>query len=44
LSVCLMGLTVCGMMMYDLVRNIWSWDQPYSINSSLLEVVNVFLS
>jgi hypothetical protein len=44
LCFCLIGLTLCGMMTFDLVRNIWSWDQPYSINSSLLEVVNIFLS
>jgi excisionase family DNA binding protein len=32
-------LLVCGMMMFDLVRNIWSWDSVHPINGTLLEVV-----
>jgi hypothetical protein len=27
------------MMMFDLVRNIWSWDGVTNINGTLLEVV-----
>jgi hypothetical protein len=26
-----------GMMMYDLLRNMWSWDGPYAVNSSLMD-------
>jgi excisionase family DNA binding protein len=44
MSCCLLLLMLCGMMAFDLVRNIWSWDQVFSINSTLLEVVNPFLS
>lgn len=44
LGVCLLGLTLGGMMTFDLIRNIWSWDQNFSVTSSLLEVVNPFLS
>ena len=31
------------MMVFDLLRNIWSWDEVYTLNSSLLEVLNPFL-
>ena len=30
-------ILVSGMMMYDLLRNMWSWDGPYTINSSLMD-------
>jgi hypothetical protein len=36
-------LMMCGMMMFDLVRNIWSWDGVTRLNSTLLEVVNPLL-
>jgi hypothetical protein len=36
-------LMVCGMMMYDLVRNIWSWDDVSPLNSTLIDVVNPLL-
>ena len=26
-------------MMVDMVRNIWSWDQAYALNSSLIETL-----
>ncbi len=39
LAVCAVLLMVCGMMMYDLLRNMWSWDGPYSINSSLMDSI-----
>lgn len=43
LSTCLVMLALCGMMVFDLVRNIWSWDGVASLNSSLLEVINPLL-
>ena len=43
LASCLMLLGLCGMMVYDLLRNIWSWDERHTLNSSLLEVLNPFL-
>jgi excisionase family DNA binding protein len=36
-------LLVCGMMMFDLVRNIWSWDGMSPLNGTLIEVVNPLL-
>ncbi len=34
---CLVFLTLVGMMMYDLLRNMWSWNGTYSVNSSLMD-------
>jgi len=34
---CAIFLMLAGMMMYDLVRNMWSWDQPVAVNSSLMD-------
>jgi hypothetical protein len=42
LMTCLLVLFVCGIMMLDLVRHIWSWDQPFAINSTLIEALNFF--
>ena len=39
LSLCAICLLLCGMMMYDLLRNMWSWDGAYSANSSILETI-----
>jgi excisionase family DNA binding protein len=44
LASCLVLLGLSGMMVYDLLRNIWSWDDVTTLNSSLLEsVLNLFL-
>jgi hypothetical protein len=44
LSACLLMLGLGGMMVYDLLRNIWSWDEVTSLNSSLMEsFLNPFL-
>ena len=32
-------LVVAGVMMYDLVRNIWSWDNPYPLASPLMDAI-----
>jgi hypothetical protein len=37
LVACVIFLMLCGMMMYDMVRNIWSWDTAYSANSTLMD-------
>ncbi|NMC21332.1 MAG: hypothetical protein GYA33_13035, partial [Thermogutta sp.] len=36
-------LLLCGMMTFDLVRNMWSWNGPYSFNSSIMDAVLSFL-
>lgn len=37
LFMCVCLLFVCGMMAYDLMRNMWSWDGPTTVNSSILD-------
>ena len=32
-------LLLVGMMMYDLLRNMWSWDSPYNVNSSIMDAI-----
>lgn len=39
LTACTLVLAVGGVMMFDLVRNIWSWDNPYPINSALMDSI-----
>ncbi len=43
LGLCIVTLSICGMMIYDMLRNIWSWDEMIPINSSILELINPFL-
>jgi excisionase family DNA binding protein len=43
LASCMLLLAFCGMMTFDLLRNMWSWNEVGTINSSLLEVLNPFL-
>jgi excisionase family DNA binding protein len=43
LASCFVLLAFCGMMTFDLLRNMWSWNGVSTINSSLLEVLNPFL-
>jgi excisionase family DNA binding protein len=37
LGSCLLLLALCGMMTFDLLRNIWSWDDVTPLSSTLLE-------
>lgn len=39
MSVAMLMLVMCGMMVFDLVRNMWSWGEVYSLNSSLMEAI-----
>jgi hypothetical protein len=39
LLLCVLVLVVAGMMSYDLLRNMWSWDGAYSVNSSLMDAI-----
>lgn len=43
LAGCMLMLMLCGMMTFDLLRNMWSWEGVSTINSSLLEVLNPFI-
>jgi len=39
LGACVVLLIFCGIMIFDLMRNMWGWDQPYSINSKLMDSI-----
>jgi len=39
LGTCVLFLALCGMMMYDLVRNMWSWNGAYRVNSSIMDMI-----
>ncbi len=39
LVLCALILALAGMMMYDLIRNIWSWDSPSAISSPIMDFV-----
>lgn len=39
LCFCLFVVGLSGMLTYDLARQIWSWDQPYSLSSTLMDLV-----
>ena len=39
LSFCVLLLVFCGWMTIDLMRNMWSWNQPYKLNSALMDWV-----
>jgi excisionase family DNA binding protein len=39
LIVCVLMLMLCGMVIYDLTRNMWSWNGAFSVNSSLMDYV-----
>jgi excisionase family DNA binding protein len=39
LVVCALLLLLCGMITYDLLRNMWSWEGAYSVNSQLMDTV-----
>jgi hypothetical protein len=39
LAACTVILMLCGMMMYDLLRNQWSWQGTYTVNSGLMDTL-----
>ncbi len=39
LGICALILALGGMMITDLVRNMWSWNSTFSLNSSLMDAV-----
>jgi len=39
LGACVFFLTLTGMMMFDLIKNMWSWDGPYAMNSAMMDLV-----
>jgi hypothetical protein len=39
LALCAIVLIFCGMFMYDLMRNMWSWENTYEVNSSMMDTI-----
>ena len=39
LGSCATLLSLGGIMMFDMIGNIWAWDQEYAMNSSLLDAI-----
>ncbi len=39
LALCSVLLLLCGMFAFDLLRNMWSWNEAYSVNSSMMDMV-----
>lgn len=39
LAFCVIVLFLVGMMMFDLMRNMWSWNQPTAVNSWLMDLI-----
>ncbi len=39
LGACLFFLCLGGIMMFDLLRNMWSWNQEYALSSSLMDAI-----
>lgn len=39
LALCSVMLLMCGMFAFDLLRNMWSWNEAYSVNSSMMDMV-----
>jgi len=39
LAFCAVLLLFCGMFMYDLARNMWSWEAPYGVSRSMMDTI-----
>ena len=37
LVLCSIFLILCGMFLFDLLRNMWYWDSPYAFNSPMMD-------
>jgi excisionase family DNA binding protein len=39
LGLCSIIMTITGIMMYDIIRNMWSWNEPLSVDSKLMDMI-----
>ena len=37
LVLCLMAMTLCGALVVDLFNSLWSWKEPFALNSSIMD-------
>jgi hypothetical protein len=42
LAACTALLAMGGILMFDLLRNMWSWDQPYPVTTTLINSLSGF--
>jgi hypothetical protein len=40
---CVCCLGICGVLSYDIMRNMWSWSAEYSINSTIMDTILSFI-
>lgn len=38
LSLTMLSMILCGMMAFDLLQSMWAWDEPFGVNSALMDV------
>jgi hypothetical protein len=41
LCVCFLGL--CGILSYDIMRNMWSWSAEFNVNSTIMDTILGFI-
>ncbi|MBN1854185.1 MAG: helix-turn-helix domain-containing protein [Pirellulales bacterium] len=41
---CILVLAIGSMMMFDLLRSIWGWNEPYAVTSSLMDALSQWFS
>jgi len=39
LAACTLFISLSGMMVFDLLRNMWSWEQASPINSAIMDLI-----
>jgi len=39
LGLCTVIMTLTGLMMYDIIRNMWSWNEPLTVDSWLMDTI-----
>jgi excisionase family DNA binding protein len=44
LVLCTLVLFVAGMMMFELMRHMWSWEEPYTAHSAIMDVISGWFS
>ena len=43
LTLCVGCLGVCGILSYDIMRNMWSWSAEYTVNSTIMDTILSFM-
>ncbi len=43
LTICVCFLGLCGILSYDIMRNMWSWSGEYTVNSTIMDTILSFI-